>query len=51
MGGQVKAIGAHADETGKKVSSVTSGLKRMALGLGAVGAGYATWNAAKGAVL
>lgn len=50
VGGTMKRVGDSSVAEGKRISAFGGGLKRVALGLGAIGAGYASWSAAKSAI-
>lgn len=49
-GGATRTLGAESHSAAGGASSLTGGLKRLAVGLLAVGAGYKIYNAAKGAI-
>ncbi|MEA2199450.1 MAG: hypothetical protein QOI89_46 [Solirubrobacteraceae bacterium] len=50
VGGKMRAVGVHSSQAEPGVSRFEKSLRRTAIALGAVGAGYAAWNAAKSAI-
>jgi hypothetical protein len=50
VGGKMRAVGAESERQGKRVGAFGGGLKKLALGLGALGAGYAAYAGAKNAI-
>lgn len=50
VGGHIRSMGADSERTGGKVQALTGHMKGLVAGLGFVTAGYAAYNAAKGAI-
>ena len=50
LGGKMRRVGSESEKAAKHTGALGGSLKHLAVGLGAVGAGYAAWSAAKGAI-